>query len=407
MTCTATVSCTRCEESFTDSVEGVYAVLTAPTTEQTGFGAWSFTFADPRFVNQIHTVELPTLEADYVQVYVVDRSDALNLAYSVWGAEGQKDLPPIPPSGIDKDGCYYYSFQVNITGYGQGLSLNDDESLVSSDLNPVADAAANGWVVYQLDQSYTATQAADVWPQPGEILTAPSCTEAGTVRYTGLLTGETLDQPAPALGHSYDSEGVCTRCGHLLQASELYGDVKDGAWYAEAVVWATLNAVTNGTAEGRFSPNQACTRAQVVTFLWRATGSPDPEAMESQTEVPSFTDVSAGAWYAQAVRWAVKAGITTGTGPNSFSPNQPCTRAQIATFLWRSKGSPAPVGVENPFTDLRENSYYYNAVLWAVKAGITTGTSNTSFSPNQICSRAQAVTLLYRAANLAAQDETP
>lgn len=173
----------------------------------------------------------------------------------------------------------------------------------------------------------------------------------------------------------------------------VFTDVPDSAYYAEAVKWAVAQGITTGTGGTAFSPDMACTRAQVVTFLWRAAGSPVVEGNEGMR----FTDVPADAYYTQAVRWAVAQGITTGTGAATFSPDAVCTRAQIAVFLYRANGSKAPDTRDNPFSDVAEGSYYYDAVLWAVENGITTGTSAAAFSPDVVCTRAQIVTFLFRA----------
>jgi len=170
-------------------------------------------------------------------------------------------------------------------------------------------------------------------------------------------------------------------------------DVAPGAYYADAVKWAAENGITGGKDATHFAPNDTCTRAQAVTFLWRAAGSPAPK-----TTVNPFTDVKAGAYYYDAVLWAVENGITKGTTDTTFSPNATCSRAQIVTFLWRSQKSPA-ASAENPFTDVAASAYYSNAVLWAVKNGITGGTTDTTFSPNNNCTRAQIVTFLYRNVN--------
>jgi len=170
-------------------------------------------------------------------------------------------------------------------------------------------------------------------------------------------------------------------------------DVPAGAYYETAVLWAAENGITGGTTDTTFSPNATCTRAQAVTFLWRAAGSPAPKST-----VNPFTDVQAGAYYETAVLWAVENGITNGTTATTFSPNATCTRAQIVTFLWRSQKSPA-AGTVNPFTDVAASAYYNSAVLWAVKNGITAGTTATTFSPNNNCTRAQIVTFLYRNVN--------
>ena len=169
-----------------------------------------------------------------------------------------------------------------------------------------------------------------------------------------------------------------------------FSDIPEGAYYTDAVAWAVEKGVTSGTSGTTFSPNADCTRAQIVTFLWRAAGSPAPKSKES-----SFTDVAADAYYSDAVRWAVENGITSGTSSTTFSPNATCTRAQTVTFLWRSQKSPAD-GTANAFTDVADGTYYIDAVKWAVKNGITSGTSANTFSPNADCSRAQIVTFLYR-----------
>ena len=171
-----------------------------------------------------------------------------------------------------------------------------------------------------------------------------------------------------------------------------FQDVPDDAYYFEAVNWAVANNVTNGTSETTFSPNVGCTRAQVVTFLWRAAGQPEPTEGTNP-----FTDVKEGAYYYKAVLWAVEKGITNGTSETTFDPDETCTRAQIVTFLWRREGKPAPTGANNPFADVKPSAYFGSAVLWAVEKGITNGTSETTFEPNEDCTRAQVVTFLWRA----------
>ena len=168
-------------------------------------------------------------------------------------------------------------------------------------------------------------------------------------------------------------------------------DVPNGAYYADAVLWAVKNGITSGTSATTFSPDTPCTRAQAVTFLWRAAGSPAPK----HADMP-FTDVAADAYYRDAVLWAVENGITGGTGANTFSPDAPCSRGQIVAFLWRSRQSPM-IAAANPFTDVDTDDYYHDAVLWAADEGITGGTSATTFSPDAACTRAQIVTFLYRA----------
>ncbi len=168
-----------------------------------------------------------------------------------------------------------------------------------------------------------------------------------------------------------------------------FTDVAKNAWYADAVFWAMDKDITTGTSNTTFSPDDPCTRAQIVTFLWRAVESP---AVSGDNP---FTDVTEDAWYRSAVLWAVDEGVTAGTGDAVFSPDDPCTRAQAVTFLWRVAGSPAVSG-DNPFTDVAEGAWYYDAVLWAVDKGITAGTGRTTFSPDDLCTRAQIVTFLWR-----------
>ena len=170
----------------------------------------------------------------------------------------------------------------------------------------------------------------------------------------------------------------------------VFVDVATGSYYEDAVDWAVENGITQGTDDTHFSPDGICTRAQAVTFLWRAAGSPKPE-----TRTMPFTDVPVGSYYYDAVLWAVENGITKGTSDTTFSPNMICTRAQIVTFLWRSEKSPA-AGTANPFADVKSTAYYAGAVLWAVKENITKGTTSTTFSPDADCTRAQIVTFLWR-----------
>ena len=170
----------------------------------------------------------------------------------------------------------------------------------------------------------------------------------------------------------------------------VFVDVATGSYYENAVDWAVGNGITQGTDATHFSPDGICTRAQAVTFLWRAAGSPKPE-----TRTMPFTDVPVGSYYYDAVLWAVENGIAKGTSDTTFSPNMTCTRAQIVAFLWRSEKSPA-AGTANPFADVKSTAYYADAVLWAVKEDITKGTTSTAFSPNTDCTRAQIVTFLWR-----------
>ncbi len=168
-----------------------------------------------------------------------------------------------------------------------------------------------------------------------------------------------------------------------------FTDVHAEDYYYDAVLWAAKQGVTGGTSDTLFAPNASCTRAQAVTFLWRAAGSPEPKTLSS------FADVPADAYYAKAVAWAVENGVAKGVSETVFAPNATCTRAQIVTFLWRAQQSPKSGG-ENSFADVSAAAYYYNAVLWAVENDVAKGVSETAFAPNDNCTRAQIVTMIYR-----------
>ena len=172
-----------------------------------------------------------------------------------------------------------------------------------------------------------------------------------------------------------------------------FTDVAESAYYADAVAWAIQNKVTSGVSATTFAPNASCTRGQMVTFLWKAAGSPEPKSLTT-----AFTDVKSGAYYEKAVAWAVENKVTTGTSATTFSPDATVTRGQSVTFLWKANNSPAAEGT-SAFTDVAAGVYYAPAVAWAVEKGVTSGMSATTFAPNSNCTRAQIVTFLYRAAS--------
>ena len=169
-----------------------------------------------------------------------------------------------------------------------------------------------------------------------------------------------------------------------------FNDVKPGDYFHDAVNWAVEKGITTGTSATTFSPNASCTRAQIVTFLWRASGSPEPKTASNP-----FTDVAANAYYCKAVLWAVENGITTGTSATTFSPDAPCTRAQGVTFLWRANGSKAASAAAS-FTDVASDAFYAPAVAWAAEQNVTGDVGNGLFSPDTTCTRAQIVSMLYR-----------
>lgn len=169
-------------------------------------------------------------------------------------------------------------------------------------------------------------------------------------------------------------------------------DVKETDFFYDSVMWAVGESITSGLDQTHFGPYAICNRAQVVTFLWRSLGEPAP-----YTQLCPFTDVPANSFYFNPVMWAIENGITNGTGSSTFSPNSSCQRAHVVTYLYRAAGYPEPTLMKNPFSDVTEDDFFYKAVLWAVQEGITTGTSDSTFSPYDECMRAQIVTFLWRA----------
>ena len=255
---------------------------------------------------------------------------------------------------------------------------------------------------------------------PSYSVTTPSKTENGTVTVSprSAEKGDTVTITVkPDSGYQLDDLTVTDKNGKELKLTDKgngkytftmpaskvevnatfvkevetspFSDVSTSAYYYEAVKWAQEKGITGGIGNGLFGPNQPCTRAQIVTFLWRAAGSPEPKTMSS------FADVSMDAYYAKAVAWAVENGITTGTGDGKFSPDATCTRAQSVTFLFRAIGKLVDSKAE--FSDVLTDSYYANAVAWAVENGVTNGIGNGLFGPDNSCTRAQIVTFLFRA----------
>ena len=203
----------------------------------------------------------------------------------------------------------------------------------------------------------------------------PKLTDKGNGKYTFTMPGSKVTVSAEFVEE---------------QAASIFADVPADAYYAKAVEWAVKKGITNGKANGLFGSNDSCTRAQIVTFLWRAAGSPAPKGT---AKVPA--DVLPGSYCYDAVAWALENGIINGLADGTFGVNNTCTRGQSVTFLYRAMGT-APTTV-NGFTDVAADSFCADAVAWAVENGVTNGTSATTFSPNNGCTRAQIVTFLYRA----------
>ena len=177
----------------------------------------------------------------------------------------------------------------------------------------------------------------------------------------------------------------------FIPSENPFADVKESDYFFTSVLWAYHNGVTTGIDQTHFVPGAACSRAQIVTFLWRTAGSPNPVTTENP-----FEDVDPTNYFYNAVLWAAENGITTGTDATHFSPNKSCTRAEAVTFLWRACGQPEALDGNHPFVDVEPPRFYYQPMLWALNHGITNGTDATHFSPNNVCTRGQIVTFLYR-----------
>ena len=192
-------------------------------------------------------------------------------------------------------------------------------------------------------------------------------------------------------GKTYTTQRARFRISANSGSSTSFTDVKTNAYYADAVKWAVEKDITSGTGNNKFSPDGSCTRGQIVTFLWRADGSPTPK-----TTVNPFKDVKPSDYFYKAVLWAVENNITSGIGGGRFGPGEACTRGQAVTFLWRAEKSPN-ASAASSFSDVKSGSYYEKAVDWAVSKNVTSGTGNRKFSPDASCTRGQIVTFLYRA----------
>ena len=224
------------------------------------------------------------------------------------------------------------------------------------------------------------------------VVTAPTCTKSGYTTHTCRCGDSYVDGYVPALGHNYE-DGVCTNCGDGSKVESPFTDVPVDSFFFEPVLWAVENGITTGATETTFNPNGNCQRAQVVTFLWRAAGSPEP----TSTNNP-FKDVQPSDFYYKAVLWAVEKNITNGLTADTFGPFALCNRAQVVTFLWRAMGEPKSDAAVS-FTDVQPGQFYSTAVAWAVEKGITNGISATEFGVGGTCNRAQVVTFLYRCYN--------
>ncbi|MBQ3054724.1 MAG: S-layer homology domain-containing protein [Oscillospiraceae bacterium] len=295
-------------------------------------------------------------------LYYIDTPDPNSTKNGITWYEGVGDARKMAPTDTFQAGEYYYvAIRVKpIDGYWFDTDSSGD-LLVSGAINQNTSVISGD--EESLFVGYTFEKTEEAKTEPEQVPETPTQPEQ---------VPETPTQPEQTVA---------------------FTDVDASAYYYRPVLWAVEQGITSGTSATTFSPNQNCNRGQVVTFLWRMVGSPEPAAITNP-----FVDVAQSMYYCKPVLWAYGSKITGGTSATMFSPNLACTRGQVVTFLWRTAGQPK-VEVNNPFTDVDAGAYYADAVLWAVEQGITSGTSATTFSPDATCTRGQVVTFLYRFIN--------
>ena len=291
--------------------------------------------------------------------------------WSGTGLDGENNMTVTIPTGSTGNRTYKTHWRYNGSGHSYSYYTIKATAGAGGSISP----SGNVSVREGRDQTFTIT------PDKGYAV--------ANVKIDGKSIGAAKSYTFENVSRTHTIEVIFMKANGNPQTG-VFVDVATGSYYEDAVDWAVENGITKGTDDTHFSPDGICTRAQAVTFLWRAAGSPKPEPCAMP-----FTDVPVGSYYYDAVLWAVENGITKGTSDTTFSPNMTCTRAQIVAFLWRSEKSPA-AGTANPFADVKSDAYYADAVLWAVKENITKGTTSTTFSPNVDCTRAQIVTFLWR-----------
>ena len=415
--------------TYTYRVTKITAATTvAVTTRKAGSGeeedpsdAFAVTLtADEHCEIRVYKTQTMSGEADTViaagetgTVYARDTQGKLDNS-----GNGQVNFVVVPTDGYETDevnatGSYKNLKGPDETGVENGwritkITAGDVAVVVTAkeiEADPCADGHDWGEPEYVWAEDYSSCTATRVCKnddthvetetaQAAGVVTKPATEEEeGKIIYTAVFENEAFGMQEKAVA-----------IPKLEKPPVTFTDVADDAYYADAVAWAVANGITNGTSATTFSPDKPCTRGQVVTFLWRANGSPEPGGVElGENELPissenacPFTDVDESAYYYKAVLWAVANGVTAGTSATTFSPDKPCTRGQVVTFQWRAAGEPEPTATECPFKDVPAGAYYEKAVLWAVEKGITNGTGATTFSPDKTCTRGQIVTFLYR-----------
>ena len=312
-----------------------------------------------------------TVETETITLKNPTRPGFTFTGWSGTGLTGEDNLTVTIPKGSTGDRTYAAHWRYNGSGHSYSYYTIKATAGTGGSISP----SGNVSVREGRDQTFTIT------PDKGYAV--------ANVKIDGKSIGAVKSYTFENVRRTHTIEVIFMKANGNPQTG-VFVDVATGSYYEAAVDWAVENGITKGTDDTHFFPDGICTRAQAVTFLWRAAGSPEPE-----TRAMPFTDVPVGSYYYDAVLWAVENGITEGTSDTTFSPNDTCSRAQIVAFLWRSEKSPA-AGTANPFADVKSTAYYADAVLWAVKENITKGTTSTTFSPNADCTRAQIVTFLWR-----------
>ena len=290
--------------------------------------------------------------------------------WSGTGLDGENNMTVTIPTGSTGNRTYTAHWRYNGSGHSYSYYTIKATAGAGGSISP----SGNVSVREGRDQTFTIT------PDKGYAV--------ANVKIDGKSIGAAKSYTFENVSRTHTIEVIFMKANGNPQTG-VFVDVATGSYYEDAVDWAVENGITKGTDDTHFSPDGICTRAQIVTFLWRAAGSPEPKTMSS------FADVSMDAYYAKAVAWAVENGITTGTGDGKFSPDATCTRAQSVTFLFRALGK--LVDSKAKFSDVPTDSYYANAVAWAVENGVTNGIGNNLFGPDNSCTRAQIVTFLFRA----------
>ncbi len=362
---TALCTCDLCGEIVTEKVNTHKEELVKYTCTETGLIRYTAEFVEPVFETQTKDVEIPAGHKYVLDHWEPDNSFSNVTAVFICSECGETERVSAP---ITKSGSTYYAevtFEGNIYQYSKVVSL------VLSEIHRILPAGNGFRLTASSMNNETVTWSSDN-------------TNVATVTSTGFVSAHRVGS---AVITATTPSGLSANC----KVNVLFKDVADPErYYFDPVYWAFERNITTGTSPDMFSPDQNVTRGQIVSFLYRTAGEPYVSGY-----MP-FRDVARGRYFYDAILWASQNGITTGTSPTTFNPDSYCTRAQIVTFLWRYMGEPN-VGYTNRFTDVRSNSYYAKAVAWAAQNGITTGTSPTLFSPDRNCTRAQAVSFLYRA----------